>query len=158
MRVLVLALAAFLGFAVPSAHAADAQTLVNRAAVGDMFEVQASRMALHLSREDAVRDFARRTIVAHNEDMVALKRAADAAGLEFPEKVDARRREILDTLMQSGDRFTPRYLAALAEDNREVLKLLEGYAARGDRPQLRAHAAAAAPQVRAHIAAIEALQ
>lgn len=157
MRFLVLALAAFLGFAATPARASDAQNLVDRLAVGDMFEVQASRMALHLSRDDAVRDHARRTIVDHNDAMVTLKQAADAAGLAFPEKVDPSRSERLQTLMKSGDRFTPRYVAAIGEDHREVLKLLEAYAAKGGDAGLRAYAHAAIPAVRAHIAAIAAL-
>lgn len=158
MRLLVLALAAFLGFAASPARASDAQDLVDRLAVGDMFEVQASRMALHLSRDEAVRDHARRTIVEHNDAMVTLKQAADAAHLDFPEKVDAPRSELLQTLMKSGDRFTARYVAAIAEDHREVLKRLETYAAKGGDAALRAHAKAAIPTVRAHLAAIEALQ
>lgn len=158
MRFLVLALVAFLGFAAAPARAADGQDLVDRAAASDMFEVQASRMALHLSRDDAVRDFARRTIVETNDAMVALKQAADAAGLDFPERLDAKRQDLLQGMMKLGDGFTARYLAALEDDQREVLKLFEGYAAKGDNAGLKAFARQAAVDIRTRIAAIRALR
>ncbi|SBW12189.1 exported hypothetical protein [uncultured Alphaproteobacteria bacterium] len=159
MRVWVLALAALLGvFAAAPARAADAQELVDRAAVGDMFEVQASRMALHLSRDDAVRDFARRTIVETNEAMVALKRTADAAGLAFPERVDGERGDRLQSLMKAGDGFTPRYLQALEAERREVLQLFESYAAKGGDARVRTFARGALPDMRTRLATLRALR
>ena len=96
MRLLGVALAAMLGLAAVPAYAAmDAQELVDRTAHGDMFEVQSSRMALHLAKDDAVRDLARKMIVEHTEAMVALKQVVNAQGLGFPEGLDPERKERL---------------------------------------------------------------
>lgn len=158
MRKMAMVTAAVLGLSLTPAFAAmDAQEFVDKAYIGGMFETQSSRMALHLSGNPQVRDFARRMIAEHGKANAELKTIAEGADLKLPTTLDPGRQENLDALKAAGDAFPGRYVALQQQDHRDTIALFERYAAEGGNPQLKSFARQVLPTLKQHQTAIDAI-
>jgi putative membrane protein len=158
MRRMAMVTAAVLGLSLsPALAAMDAQEFVDKAYTGGMFETQTSRMALHLSGNAAVRDFARQMIADHTKANADLKAIAEAADLKLPVTLDPERQDSLEALKSAGDAFPGRYVAAQQKDHRAAIALFERYLAEGGNPQLKGFARQVLPTLKQHQAAIDAI-
>ena len=104
--------ASFMGFAfLGTAHAADpanrpdpakvtpTATFVQEAVVGNLFEIESSKLALDRSQNAAIKTFAKHMIDDHSAAGVKLAEAVTQAKLARPPlKLDARHQAILDDL------------------------------------------------------------
>jgi len=158
MRKMAMVTAAVLGLSLTPAFAAmDAQEFVDKAYIGGMFETQTSRMALHLSGNPQVRDFAHEMIADHGKANAELKTIAEGADLKLPTSLDPRHQDDLDALKSAGAAFPGRYVAMQQKDHRDTIALFERYAAEGTNPQLKGFARQVLPTLKQHQAEIDAI-
>lgn len=140
--------------------ATTAGGFVTRAALGDMFEVQSSRLALERSRSPEVRAFAQRMIDEHTRMSNEVMAAVAQAGLNAapPTVLDAERTELVRALREAGPAdFDGRYLDQQVEAHETTLNLFRDFSGNGDNPGLQAVAARAVPVIEAHLQTVRAL-
>lgn len=148
-----------------SAGSHDSRAFVANAAIGDLYEVEAGRLAQRRARTDDIRAFAAMMVEHHTTSTHQLRSAlasSEVAGvlpdLQPPAMLDERRKGMLDHLAEaSEDDFDRTYVDQQRMAHRETGTLLEGYAEHGDNPQLRSVAMGALPMVRRHQALLERL-
>ena len=127
---------------------------VTGAAMGDLYEIESSKIALQRSKDPKVKALAQMIIDHHTAMSADLKAAVKAANVQVPPPtaLDERRKGMLDNLRAAGDSdFDGAYLHQQLAAHLEALTLHEGYGKLGDIPALKATANKAAPKVKHHI-------
>ncbi len=120
----------------------------------DMYELAAAKIAEDRTKNPAVRDLAEKMVAAHTQTSDELKALlvkihSDA---KLPDHVDDRRQGLLDDLRGAKDAdFDARYVSQQVDVHREALLLMQGYAKRGDVPEVKAFAAQTASTVQSHL-------
>lgn len=143
-------------------QAAPPQTAANQtadasyvavAAVGDMFEIESSRLALIRSKDRAVMDFATMMLADHNDLSAKLKAAASNANLPVPSELDTKHKSMLKELQdaKSEAQFNQAYLAAQMRAHEEALGLHQTYARSGGEMALKQVAQGAVPVIQKHL-------
>jgi predicted outer membrane protein/sporulation protein YlmC with PRC-barrel domain len=103
------------------------QSFVRQATLGNMFEVQSSRLASRKAQNQDVRDFAEQLIDDHQAAQNELKKAA--GDISFPRQLDRRESRRLDRLRQtSNDRFDWRFIGTQIRAHRRAIALFEDFA------------------------------
>jgi putative membrane protein len=141
----------------PLANTADAY--VTNAAIGDMYEIESSKLAQQKA-QSAVKKFAQQMITDHTATTAKLKATIAEAGLQLmpPTKLDARRQGMLDNLSSlSGAAFDTAYLDQQTAAHQEALALHTGFAQDGDNEPLKKLAAATAPKIQHHYEMVQQL-
>lgn len=137
------------------------QGFVTAAAVSDMYEVEAGKIAVNRATSPAVRDFGRQMVVAHTETTSELKGILASANLHVtpPAHLDDRRQGMIDNLRgaSAGD-FDHRYLVQQEAAHREAVILMRGYARNGDNSAVKRFAAETLPKVEQHLAMVRKLE
>lgn len=130
---------------------------VTSAAMGDMYEIEASKIALQRSKNADIKKLAQ-MLIDHHTAMTADLKAALAAGkvnVAPPTALDERRKGMLDNLRAAGDAdFDLAYLHQQLAAHLEALTLHKGYGTMGDNATLKAVADKAAPKIQQHLDAI----
>lgn len=123
------------------------------AAVGDMFEMESSRLALQRSKDRAVLDFANMMLADHANMTAKLKTAASGANLPVPNELDTKHKSMLKALQdtRSEAEFNQAYLAAQVRAHEEALGLHQTYAKTGGQMALKQVAQGAVPVVQGHL-------
>ena len=132
----------------------ETREYVQMAAMGDLFEVEASRVALMRARSAEVKKFAQAMIDAHTKSSDDLKARLVRAGLivELPAMLDADHQKNLDDLKAArAQAFDGRYITQQKEAHEEALMLHQTYAMRGSVADLKAFAADIVPKVEMHV-------
>lgn len=131
---------------------------VTGAAIGDMYEIEAGRMASTMATNADLKAFGQQMVTDHTRMSSELRTAAGAAsGVTIPAAMDERRQGMIDNLRQAGDRFDAVYRDQQIAAHEEALTLARTYAEAGDNAALRAHAAAGAPMIENHLQAVRAI-
>jgi putative membrane protein len=122
------------------------------AASGDMFEVQSSQLALQMSQNPMVRQFAQMMISDHTRTSGEMMGIAQGLGLPPPPQMMApHHQQMLDQLrMAPPHEFDSAYKQAQIMAHQEALTLHRNYAQQGDVPQLRDFAARVVPAIEMH--------
>lgn len=141
--------------AVPAFAAETAQTFVDKAATGGLFEVQSSELAAKMSKAAEVQSFAQMMIEDHGKANAALDALAKKEGLKVPAALDKEHAAKIQTLQGAGSQFDPPYVKAQLEGHQETVKLFEEYAANGDNAALKSFAVETLPTLKAHLEKIE---
>jgi|LNAP01.1.fsa_nt_gb putative membrane protein len=134
------------------------QDYVNNAAVGDMFEIESSKLALTKSDDKEVKTFARHMIQDHEQTSAKLQGVIKEKNVNvvLPSHLDQAHLEMLDKLQAAkGADFDKLYVAMQVQGHREALKLHQGYADNGDAAELKTFATVIAPMVDKHLSRIE---
>lgn len=130
------------------------QGFVPAAAISDMYEVEAGKIATQRSQSAKVRAFAEKMIKAHTQTSEKLKSllAASNSAITPPDRLDDRRQGMIDELRGAKDSdFDGRYLSQQVDAHNEALILMRGYAKNGDVPAVKRFAAKTAPVVQMHL-------
>jgi putative membrane protein len=138
--------------------AMDVSTYVSTAASGDLFEIRSSELALELSRNETVRDFAERMIADHRDNSEALRTAVARAerDIPVPTAMMPRHMSMISELQQVAagtDRngFDQLYMNQQRTAHAEALDLHRQMAQRTDAPaSLREFAASTAQKIEQH--------
>ena len=146
--------------AMPGEAAGTGQTFADTAAASDAYEVAAGNLAKEKATSQALKDFGAMMVAAHTDSTVKLK---DAAGKATPAitpnpAMTAEQEANLATLRDAtGADFDAAYKSQQIAAHQKTLAAMQGYAATGDVPELKAFASATAPVVQAHLEKIEAM-
>lgn len=138
----------------PATDTRTAGGYATAAALGDMYEIESSRVALEKSKSPEVRQFAQSMIDGHTKTTAELKAALTSAGVQLtlPAALDERRQKMLTELRgESAMEFDTAYLDQQTKAHRDALDLHRAYADTGDNAPLKTFAAKTAPIVRQHI-------
>jgi putative membrane protein len=134
---------------------------VAAAATGDMYEVEAGRIAERRGQSDAVKDFARQMVQAHTATTAALKSTLAGNNIDIapPAHLDDRRQGMIDNLRGATDAdFDHRYLVQQLAAHKEAQILMHGYAKDGDNAAVKRFAADTLPKVNEHLAMLRKLE
>jgi putative membrane protein len=139
-----------------SAATLGANTLggyVSNAAMGDMYEIEAGKMAQERAKAADVKSFGQMLVTDHTAASNEMKPLATAAGQTPPTELDERRKGLLDNLRaaSAGD-FDKTFLSQQVAAHEEALTLHRGYADNGDTPALKTFAAKIVPKLEQHLA------
>ena len=146
------AVGAAVGTAAAPVAAATTDGFVTGAAVSDMFEVEAGKLAATKAKSADVKAFGKMMAEMHAKSTAELKPLAAAAGITPPAEMDERRKGFLDNLKAAGAAdFDKVYLEQQVAAHEEALSLMKGYADGGDNAGIKAFAAKATPVVEQHL-------
>jgi putative membrane protein len=140
---------------------AETREYVQKAAMGDLYEVEASKLALARTKSDDVKKFAQEMVDAHTKSSDELKARLVRAGLivELPATLDAEHQKELDDLKAaSAQAFDARYAAQQKEAHEQALMVHRDYAMRGPVADLKAFAADIVPKIEMHVQMAAVLQ
>ena len=126
---------------------------IPQAAISDMYEIEAGRIAMVRARVPEVKAFARMMVSDHQKSSDRLKRfvADNPVNIAVPQNIDPRRRAMLGALNGAGDReFDSVYVGQQAAAHEEAFNLQSSYAKVGDHPALKKLAIGMVPVIAAH--------
>ena len=149
------------GSSAPAELTAETRDYVQTATMGDMFEVEASKIALMRAQSAEVKKFAQDMIDAHTNPSDEIKSRLARVGLivELPAMLDAEHQKKLEDLKSaSAEAFEARYIAQQKEAHEAALMLHSNYATHGTVPDLKALAADTVPKVEMHVKMVSQLQ
>lgn len=141
------------GVATGATGALNTDAFVKDAAIGGMYEIEASKLAVKRSMSPSVKAAAQMIIDDHaaaDAQLKALVAAGKAPG-PLPTALDERRKGMLDNLAGAATKdFDDRYLDQQTMAHHEALLAFNGYAKAGDNPDVKAFAAETAPKLEHH--------
>jgi putative membrane protein len=141
----------------PAVPALGAKDYVTKAAIGDLFEIESSNLALNKSKDKAVQDFAQMMVRDHTDSSNKIKAAvAGNADLAPPSKLDPQHETMLKQLKDAdAQAFDNLYVQMQTAGHSDALTLHQTYAASGDNQALRKVAADIVPVVQMHMKHLE---
>ncbi len=134
------------------------QGYVDAAAIADMYEVEAGKIAQKRAKDPKVKAFGAMMVEDHTKSTQMIKDAIASGGANVmpPAAVDERRKGMLDNLNQAGDSdFDGAYLHQQLAAHMEALELHKSYADHGDNAALKAAAGKIVPVVEHHLGEIK---
>lgn len=141
------------GVATGAVGAVNADAFVRDAAIGGLYEIESSKLALEKASSPDVKAAAKMIIADHEAADAKLKQLVDGgkAPGPLPTALDERRKGMLDNLRgASAKDFDDRYLDQQTMAHHEALLAFNGYAKTGDNADLKAFAAETAPKLEKH--------
>jgi putative membrane protein len=126
---------------------------VEKAAIGDLYEIQSSKMALEKSKNNEFQNFARHIVDDHTKSSAELKSMAQGIqGLQIPAQLDDQHKQMISQLQSaSGAQFHRTYKDQQVKAHEEAVKLFENYSKSGDNTQLRQFAEKTLPALKKHL-------
>ncbi|MBX3483968.1 MAG: DUF4142 domain-containing protein [Phenylobacterium sp.] len=132
---------------------------VTNAAISDMYEIEAGKIASTKGRSADVKAFGKMMVADHTRMANDMKPLVSAAGKTPPTGLDERRKGMIDNLNAAKpEDFDNAYLSQQEAAHSEALDLMKGYADKGDDIGLKGAAAKAVPTIQAHLDKVRALQ
>jgi putative membrane protein len=134
---------------------------VNAAAIGDMYEIEAGKMAQQKGSKAEVKALGAMLVKDHTAMSNEMKAALPGSGANAtpPTTLDERRQGMIDNLKTpTGADFDTAFLAQQATAHEEALTLHRGYSENGDNAALKALAGKATPKIQAHLDRVKKLQ
>lgn len=131
---------------------------IQKLALSDMYEVEASKIALTKSTSPSVKAYAQSMITAHTATSAALKPIAEALKIMPPVTLDNDHAEkIADLNKATVKEFDQKFLDQQEEAHENALNALNDQAKNGSNAALVSFAAATAPKVADHLAMVKKL-
>lgn len=142
--------------AAPKGAQAFAESMAN----GDMFEIESSKLAATMSKNQAVKDFAAMMVKDHTASSARLKAATAGMtpAVTLAPMLDTMQQADLAALKGAGDTFDKLYVEKQVAAHEKALALLTAYASTGDAPALKDFAAKTAPVVEGHLKMVRAMK
>ncbi|WP_246677074.1 MULTISPECIES: DUF4142 domain-containing protein [unclassified Mesorhizobium] len=137
-------------FTFPAIAAENAQNFVDKAAVGGMFEVESSKLAVDKAKDQKVKDFAQKMITDHGAANAKLQSIAGEQKLTVPSDLDAAHKSDLDKLRNTSDGFDAPYVQMQRSAHADAVNLFQSYAKDGDNASLKAFATETLPTLKMH--------
>jgi putative membrane protein len=134
------------------ATASSPADYVTQAALADMFEIEAGKIAAKKATNPEIKTFAQMMVKDHTATSAALKPLAKAQSLTIPVALDQRHLDMIDNLnTASVADFDKKYLDQQNTVHSEALTLHTNFSKGNDVPDLRKFAMQTAPKVQAHL-------
>ena len=139
------------GLATGAAGAVNTDAFLRDAAIGDMYEIESSKLALQRSKNAEIKRAAQVIIDDHTASSAKLKAIAAQLGKTLPTEMDERRKGMMDNLRAaSAEDFDDRYLDQQTAAHHEALTAFNGYREAGPDAPLKQFAAETAPRLETH--------
>lgn len=135
------------------ANEAAAPDFVTKAAMSDMYEIEAAKVALARSKNADVKKFAQMMIDDHTKSTNNLKAAIAASGLTLTPPAaldDDHAKKVQDLKDKDAADFDKDYLNDQVDAHQAALDLMQRYANDGDNASIKGFAATTAPVVQGH--------
>jgi putative membrane protein len=126
----------------------------DKAAQGDMMEVQLAKKMLQRSHNKDVRSFAERMVKDHTQSGEELKQVASDDHLMLPTHLNAKFQGKIDKVLSSRN-VDKAYISFMARDHREDVSDFSRYAAKGKDAKLRNFAMKTLPVLEKHKAIVD---
>ena len=126
---------------------------VKKAAMSDLYEVEAGKMASEKGRSEAVKEFGRHMVEAHSKTREELKGIVQAEKLDVmpPAKLNKKRQKRIDALNSAKpEDFDKIYVMQQVKAHERAVKLFDEYAEDGDNAALKQFAANMLPTIKQH--------
>jgi putative membrane protein len=148
---------------VPPMTGVSTSDYVAQAAAGDLYEIEAGKIAQGKARQTALKAFATTMVKDHGAMAATLTAALDNAQRKIAHPSDqlpTDKQAMIDQLKSTpkGPQFDSLYLGQQLQAHQQAWALEKGYATDGDDAALRQVAASAVPIVEQHLAMLKALQ
>lgn len=140
--------------AFPQAKTPSAEDFVTKAAMSDMMEIEAAKLALSKDPDADTKPFAEQMVKDHEHTSMELKKLVDSGkvNVTLPTALDAEHQKALDELKaKSGKEFDRAYDPMQVKAHEQAVQLFEAYARGGDNPHLKTWAAKTLPHLRQHL-------
>ena len=127
---------------------------VQKAAMSDMYEVQAGKLAAEKGKSDAVKQFGQKMVDAHTkttDELTGILKTKDIK-VDPPTKLDAKNQKLIDDLNSAtADNFDKAYAKQQVDAHQEAVALFKKYAASGDNPDVKQFAEKTLPTIQHHL-------
>jgi len=136
------------------------EDFVKQAAIGDMFEIESSKLAQQKADAES-KMFAEKMIKDHTETSTELKGLVSGGKVktEIPTEMDSAHRSKLEKLQSlNGDDFDKQYDSDQLAAHKDAVSLFERYSKDGENSDLKAFATKHLPHLQGHLKMAEALK
>jgi len=157
---LLAAFATVATLALASCGAPTTPDFVKKAAMSDLYEVEAGKIASEKGQSEAVKEFGRHMVEAHSKTSEELKGIVQAEKLnvELPAKLDKKHRNMIDALNNAKpEDFDKTYAKQQGKAHKRAVELFDEYAEEGDNAALKQFAANTLPTIKQHLEAAKKL-
>jgi putative membrane protein len=146
--------------AMSGTSAASDATFVKKAAISDMYEIQASQLAQTKAASADVKTFASRMVTDHTKTSDQLKSILSGkSGLKAPTAIDAKHKGLLSKLRAaSGASFDSAYAQQQLDAHQQAVTLFTGESQNGKDPDLKTFASQTLPTLQQHLSMAQTLQ
>jgi len=125
---------------------------VRAAAISDMYEVTAGKIALQRASSSAVKEFAQKMVDDHGKANAQLKALAEKKGISIPTVLSDKCQKKMDELsLKSGAEFDKAYADLMVKDHKEDVDEFKKESEKGNDPELRAWAGETLPTLEHHL-------
>jgi len=131
-----------------------ADQYVKKSAMSDLFEIEASKLALQRTENPDVKAFAQRMVDDHTQSTQKLQGLLQSAsiGATPPTALDRAHQRMLEQLQNaSAKQFDRLYMQMQVKGHQAALKVQQGYSRHGDSDQLKSFASDARSMVQDHL-------
>jgi putative membrane protein len=133
---------------------------VQKAAMSDMYEVQAGKLAAMKGQSDAVKQFGQHMADAHTKTTDALMTIVKTKNMnvKVPTDLDTKHQKLIDDLTSaSAQDFDKTYAKQQVDGHQEAASLFEKYVSKGDDVDVRQFAQQTLPTIQQHLEAAKKL-
>jgi putative membrane protein len=151
---LTAALALLVPLAVSACGAPSTTDFVQQAAMSDMYEVEAGKIADAKGQSDAVKQFGQHMVEAHAQTTAELKGVVEAQKINvtLPTALDEKHQRLIEDLNAAHEPdFDKTYAKQQVSAHEKAVDLFSQYADKGDDPVLKAFAAKTLPVIKQHL-------
>ena len=126
---------------------------VQKAAMSDLYEVEAGKIASQKGQSAPVKGFGQMMVAAHSKTTEELGGivASEKIKLDLPSKLDAKHQKLIDDL-NAADDFDKTYAKQQVDGHQEAVDLFDSYAKKGDNAALKQFAQKTLPVIQEHLA------
>jgi putative membrane protein len=134
--------------------AASTTDFVQKAAMSDMYEVEAGKIASQKGQTAPVKGFGEMMVTAHSKTTEELKGivASEKINVDLPAKLDSKHQKLIDDLNAASNAdFDKTYAKQQVDGHQEAVNLFDSYANKGDNAALKAFAQKTLPVIQQHL-------
>jgi len=138
---------------------APEKVFVEKAAKGNLAEVELGRLASQKASDSQVKAFGDQMVTDHSKANDDLKPIADGGGVQWPTKLTGESKLLQDRLSKlSGAAFDKAYVRAMAEDHQKDAKEYQMQSSKVKDAKLKAYVDQTLPIVQQHLSHIQQIQ
>jgi putative membrane protein len=130
----------------------EAREFVRKAAIGGLFEVQSSQLAVERATSPALQDTAKMLIRDHQQANDQLRSIATSKGISVPTTLDSEHQRMMDDLRNlQSDSFDKEFHRMQVDAHEKAIDLFEDAGENLKEPELKDFAQKTLPTLKAHL-------
>ena len=134
-------------------------TFVKKAIMGNNAEIDAAKMALEKSQNQAVKDFAQKMVDDHTKMLSDLKAVAEKDNIKFEDKASPMGQKLAAKLQGlNGTAFDKAYVDGMVKDHKEDVRAFSTEINHGKKQDVKDVATQALPIIKEHLQIVEGLK